>query len=123
NTRRTETERGRGAAGGPGWAEPCAKGGRRPPAHPMPFAPPPADELRKQSIPVYPAVDAAIRALALAVRCADSPPALLQLPPAAAPIARDDYWAARELMVAAGLPFPPARRGTSARDARQAAPD
>jgi acyl-CoA synthetase (NDP forming) len=102
-------------------ADACRESGRTLLVHTMHFDTPPADELRRQSIPVYTAVDAAIRALALAVRCSDSPPALLPLPRAAAPVAGDDYWAARELMVSAGLPFPPARRITSSAEARWAA--
>jgi acyl-CoA synthetase (NDP forming) len=82
---------------------------------------PPADELRRQGIPVYPSIDAAIGALALATRWSALRPALPCLPAAAPRVARDDYWAARELMGAAGLPFPPARRVTSAAEALRAA--
>jgi acyl-CoA synthetase (NDP forming) len=82
---------------------------------------PPADELRRQGIPVYPSIDAAIGALALATRWSAPRPALPCLPLAAPRVARDDYWAARELMVAAGLPFPPARRVTSPAEACRAA--
>jgi acyl-CoA synthetase (NDP forming) len=87
----------------------------------MHFDTPPADELRQRSIPVYHSVDAAIRALALAARWGEPPPALLALPAPAAPATRDDYWSARELMVAAGLPFPAARRVASPEEARRAA--
>jgi acyl-CoA synthetase (NDP forming) len=104
-----------------GLAAACRESGRTLLVHTMHFDTPPADELRQRSIPVYHSVDAAIRALALAARWGEPPPALLALPAPAAPATRDDYWSARELMVAAGLPFPAARRVASPEEARRAA--
>jgi acetate---CoA ligase (ADP-forming) len=80
----------------------------------------PADELRSRGIPVYASVDAAIGALALAARWSEPRRTLPALPPRARPVSRDDYWSARELMVAAGLPFPPARLVTSLVEAQKA---
>jgi len=80
----------------------------------------PADELRRRGIPVYASVDAAIGALALAARWGEPRPALPVLPSPGRPVSLEDYWSARELMASAGLPFPPARRVTSAVEALKA---
>jgi acyl-CoA synthetase (NDP forming) len=81
----------------------------------------PADELRSQGMPVYASVDAAIGALALAARWSEPRRALPVLPSPAPPVSHEDYWSARELMTAAGLPFPPAHRVTSPAEAVKAA--
>jgi acyl-CoA synthetase (NDP forming) len=82
---------------------------------------PPADELRRQGLAVFPSIDAAVSALALATRWGEPRRPLAPLPPAAPPVAGDDYWSAREWLQAAGLPFPPARRVTTAAGAQAAA--
>jgi acyl-CoA synthetase (NDP forming) len=104
-------------------AEACRESGRTLLVHTMHFDTAPADELRRQGIPVYTSVDAAIRALALAARWIEPRAAgpVPAVPPPAPPVTHDDYWSARVLMIGAGLPFPPARRVGSAAEAAQAA--
>jgi acetate---CoA ligase (ADP-forming) len=102
-------------------AEACRESGRPLVVQTMHHDTVPADELRSRGIPVFPSVDAAIGALALAARWSEPRRALPILPAPARPVSRDDYWSARELMVAAGLPFPPARRVTSPAEALEAA--
>jgi acetate---CoA ligase (ADP-forming) len=102
-------------------AEACRESGRPLVVQTMHFDTPPADELRSQGIPVYPSVEAAIAALAQAARWSEPRPSLPALPSTAPPVARDDYWSARELMTAAGLPMVPARRVTSPAEAERAA--
>ena len=102
-------------------ASACRESGRPLVVQTMHFDTPPADELRRRAIAVYPSVDAAIGALALAARWSEPRPALPALPCSAPPVSRDDYWSARELMAAAGLPFAPARRVTSLAEACRAA--
>jgi acetate---CoA ligase (ADP-forming) len=122
-SRRNEEYRRRETESATGLAQASRDSGRTLLVHTMHYDTPPADELRKHAIPVYASVDAAVRALALAARFSQSPAPLAALPPAAAPVAQDDYWSARELMGAAGLPFPRARRVASPAEAVRAAAD
>jgi acyl-CoA synthetase (NDP forming) len=102
-------------------AEACRESGRPLVVHTMHFDTPPADELRSRAIAVYPSVDAAIGALGLAARWSEPSRALPVHPSPARPVSRDDYWSARALLSAAGLPFAPAHRAASLAEARQAA--
>ncbi|HEU5433505.1 MAG TPA: CoA-binding protein, partial [Thermomicrobiales bacterium] len=69
----------------------------------------PAETLRERAIPVFAAIDDAIRALAAVAQWFAPLPAMPSLPAAAPPIEADDYWAARTWLHDAGLPTPPAR--------------
>jgi acyl-CoA synthetase (NDP forming) len=69
----------------------------------------PNDALRQREIPVFAAAEDAVLALARAVRWWSLPSGPLPLPPPAAPVAGDDYWSARTLLVEAGLPVAKAR--------------
>ena len=66
----------------------------------------PNDALRQREIPVFAAAEDAVQALARAVRWWSLPAGPLPLPPPAAPIAGDDYWSARTLLVEAGCRSP-----------------
>ena len=77
----------------------------------------PNDALRQREIPVFAAAEDAVQALARAVRWRSLPAGPLPLPPPAAPIAGDDYWSARTLLVDAGLPV--AKRPAGARGVRR----
>jgi acyl-CoA synthetase (NDP forming) len=69
----------------------------------------PNDALRRREIPVFAAAEDAVQALARAIRWWSLPAGPLPLPPPAAPVAGDDYWSARTLLVEAGLPVAKAR--------------
>jgi acyl-CoA synthetase (NDP forming) len=89
--------------------------------HTMHAASAPAAALRRGGVPVYRRIESAARALAaLAVDTPAVPPPAV--PPPAAPAAVEGYFAARELLAAAGVPFVPARRVETA-DAAHAAAD
>jgi len=74
----------------------------------------PNDALRRREIPVFAAAEDAVQALARAVGWWSLPAGPLPLPPPAAPIAGDDYWSARTLLVDAGLPVARARLAPAA---------
>jgi acyl-CoA synthetase (NDP forming) len=79
-------------------------------AHTMEAASPAAGELHERGVPVFRAVDDAARTLGLlAAGTSRLQAGVPPLPPAAAPVADDGYWTARELLRGAGLPFPDAR--------------
>ena len=78
---------------------------------------PVATLLRQAGVPVFRAAEDAVRTLAALVAAGAEPPGVPALPPSAEPVTEGGYWAARELLRAAGLPFPPARRVTSAEEA------
>ena len=99
----------------------CCASGRPLVVQTMHFDTPPAAELRRHGIPVFPSIDAAVGGLALAARWSEPRSTLPALPRPVAPASRDDYWSARQLLVAAGLPFPPARLVTSRAEALEAA--
>lgn len=77
--------------------------------HSMHFAAEPNQALRQREVPVYAAAEDAITALARAVRWHAPPAPPLPLPAPAAPAAGHDYWSARTLLAANGLPLPAAR--------------
>jgi acyl-CoA synthetase (NDP forming) len=79
-------------------------------------------ELRKAGVPVYREIEAAAWALArLADQAEQTPRGVPDLPPPADASPADDYWSARELLSAAGIPFPPAQRVLGSSEAREAA--
>jgi acyl-CoA synthetase (NDP forming) len=86
---------------------------------------PPAAALREGGVPVYATIEAAVRSLARIAalpEIASSPPELPArrgLPAGFAP----DYWGARELLAAAGIAFPEARRARTLEEAKAAARD
>ena len=78
--------------------------------------------LRAAGIPVFRALDDAVRTLALLAAGAGRPArGVPALPEPAPPVAADDHWTARELLRAAGVPFAPARRVAGADEAVAAA--
>jgi acyl-CoA synthetase (NDP forming) len=77
--------------------------------HSMHFAAMPNQYLRQREIPVYAAAEDAIDALARAVRWQVPPVMPLPLPAPAAAMTATDYWSARSLMAAYGLPVTTAR--------------
>jgi acyl-CoA synthetase (NDP forming) len=85
-------------------------------------AEPPWQALRDGGVPAFRRVGSACRALAAAAAFELAPvrptPAR---PEPAAPVASSDYFAARELLVAGGVPFPPAERVPDAAGALTAA--
>jgi acyl-CoA synthetase (NDP forming) len=90
--------------------------------HSMAHAGPAGRALRAAGVPVFADVDDAVRTLALLAAAAGRPaPRIPPLPPAAAPVAEDGYWAARELLRSAGVAFPAARRVAGADAAADAA--
>jgi acyl-CoA synthetase (NDP forming) len=82
-----------------------------------------ADVLREQGVPVYPVVEDAVWALGrLAGRGERRPEGVPELPArAAAPLPEIGYFPAREMLIAAGLPFVPAERVTTLEELRAAA--
>ncbi len=81
--------------------------------HSMYWSSPPAVELRARRVPVYRAVESAVRALA-ALADADVPhDPVPSLPPASPPLVETDYFAAREALAATGIPFAAARRAVT----------
>jgi acetate---CoA ligase (ADP-forming) len=72
--------------------------------HSMHHGAKPNDALRQREIPVFAGAEEAVQALARAVRWWSLPAGPLPLPPPAAPVAGDDYWSARTLLMEAGLP-------------------
>ena len=68
------------------------------------------DELRAAGLPLYRDVESAVAALARLVEAAAPPLGVPELPPAAAPLADEGYWAARHALEEAGLPLVAARR-------------
>ncbi|HEU0113071.1 MAG TPA: CoA-binding protein, partial [Thermomicrobiales bacterium] len=90
-------------------ADACAETGRPLLVQTMHHDSVPAETLRRRSIPVFAAIDGAIRAFAAAAHWSAPLPSLPPLPAPAAPIQADDYWTARTWLAAAGLPAPPAR--------------
>ena len=88
--------------------------------HTMAPAGPAAAVLRAAGVPVFRAAEDGIRALA-ALAADRSSPGVPALPPPAAPVPEDGYWAARGLVAGAGLAVPAGRRVTGADDAAAAA--
>jgi len=79
-------------------------------------------ELRKAGVPVYREIEAAAWALArLADQTEETARGVPDLPPPAGATPADGYWSARELLSAAGIPFPPAQRVVGRSEARVAA--
>lgn len=76
--------------------------------------------LAEAGIPVFDAVEHAVRALA-AVTGALAPSGIPPLPPPAAPVSDTGYFATRGLLAAAGVPFPAARPARTEDEARAAA--
>ena len=64
----------------------------------------PCDTLRRRGVPVFAAAEDAVQALARAVRWRNLPPAPRPSPPPGPPVTIDDYWTARTLLEAEGLP-------------------
>jgi acetate---CoA ligase (ADP-forming) len=93
------------------------RGGRPLVVHTMYPESAPAAALRERGVPVYATIDAAVTALAGVA--ATPPPAarIPPLPPREAPVAAFDYWTARRLLAAAGIPLAPAREVGSAVEA------
>ena len=90
--------------------------------HTLAPASPAAAVLRAAGIPVFRALDDAVRTLALLAAGAGRPArGVPALPEPAPPVAADDHWTARELLRAAGVPFAPARRVAGADEAVAAA--
>lgn len=83
---------------------------------------PPARALREADVPVFREVEGAVGVLALLVeqgrRLRHGVP---EPGPAAPPVEHGDYFEARDLLAGAGVPFPPARRSSTAAEARAAA--
>ena len=78
--------------------------------------------LREAGVPVYREIEAAAWALArLADQAERSPRGVPELPPPAEGPVPTGYWEARELVASAGIELPPARRVTTAEEARSAA--
>jgi acyl-CoA synthetase (NDP forming) len=88
--------------------------------HSMHPTEPASVRLRAAGVPVYGAIERAVRALAAAAPTPEAV-ALEPLPAPAAPIAGDGYEAARELLSAAGVPFAAQRTVTGAEAALAAA--
>jgi acyl-CoA synthetase (NDP forming) len=80
----------------------------------------PALALREAGVPVYREIGAAVQALARAAE-QPAPSGVPELPEPADPVSGLGYFEARELLAAAGVPFPAARRVSSADDAVAAA--
>src|SRR5580765_8016232 len=83
----------------------------------------PAVALREAGVPVYATVEAAVRSLERLAGRAEERVRLSDLPePRDPPDAFvPDYWGARDLLAAAGIPFADARRVRSLAEARAAA--
>jgi acyl-CoA synthetase (NDP forming) len=92
-------------------------------AHTMYARSPAAAALRAGGVPVYREIEAAARTLARLAAWGERPPGgVPSMPPrAAAVVAETGYLAARELLVEAGVRFPPARRAETAAEAKHAA--
>jgi acyl-CoA synthetase (NDP forming) len=89
--------------------------------HSMYWDSPPARALRREGVPVYRAVEAAVDALAaLAADTAPRSP-LPTLPPSEPPLADAGYAKAREALAAAGVPFAASRVVRTAEEARTTA--
>ncbi|MEV6791146.1 acetate--CoA ligase family protein [Streptomyces sp. NPDC051320] len=82
---------------------------------------PAADELRRQGLPVFRAVEDAARSLGLLARHALPAHPPKALPDPAPRVPDDGYWTARELVRAAGVSFPDARLVHTADEAVRAA--
>jgi acyl-CoA synthetase (NDP forming) len=81
-----------------------------------------ADALREGRVPVYRDLEGALAAIAALVRAGSArPDGVAELPPPAAPVEATGYWAARELLEAAGIEFVRARRAQSREEALAAA--
>lgn len=83
---------------------------------------PAATELRRGGVPVFSTVEQATRALGRHARHASHPsPTLQPIPLPRPPVTGSDYWAARELLRSAGVPFPDARLASNAGEVAPAA--
>lgn len=90
--------------------------------HTMYWRAPSAWRLREGGIPVFRDVGAAVDALVrLVERSERSPRPVPELPEPAAPVSETGYFASRELLAGAGVPFVEARRVTTWEEARAAA--
>jgi acetate---CoA ligase (ADP-forming) len=78
-----------------------------------------AGALEAGGIPVFDAAEDAVAALA-ALKGRPTPEPV-PMPDAAPPVAADDYWSARKLIVGAGVPFPAARVARTVKESVQAA--
>jgi acyl-CoA synthetase (NDP forming) len=76
--------------------------------------------LAEAGVPVFDAIEHAVRALA-AVTGVRAPSGIAPLPPPAPPLSDTGYFTTRELLGAAGVPFPAARQVRTEDDARAAA--
>jgi acetate---CoA ligase (ADP-forming) len=74
--------------------------------HSMNYDSEPAKRLRDHQIPVFWSADGAVRSLSMAVQWWDPVHDLPQLPEPDTPLTCESYWAARQLMIDAGVPFP-----------------
>lgn len=82
----------------------------------------PARALRKGGVPVYRDIEAVIATLAALVEQELRPAAgVAEVGAAARPVRGGGYFEARELLAEGGVPFTPARRATTAAEAREAA--
>ena len=105
-----------------GMARVTAETGRPLVVHTMYWRSDPAAALRRAGVPVFREIEAAASALARLAESVDRPPrGIPDLPPARDGAVREGYWEARELLVAAGVPFAEARLVTDAREAGAAA--
>jgi len=81
-----------------------------------------AGALRAAGVPVFRAAEDGVRALATLAAAADRlPPRVPSLPPPAAPVREEGYWAARALLADAGVAMPAAQRVTTGDQAAAAA--
>ena len=82
----------------------------------------PARALREGGVPVYRDIEAVVMTLAALVEQELRPPrGVAEVGEAATPVQGDGYFDARELLVAGGVPFTPARRATTTAEACEAA--
>jgi acyl-CoA synthetase (NDP forming) len=103
-----------------GLARASAEAGRPVVVQTMHWQTPPAEALRDGGVAVYRDIESALRALA-AVATAPSPRGVPDLPRSRERVSSTDYFAARELLAAGGVPFVEAQRVSTADEALAAA--
>lgn len=101
-------------------AQAAQRSGRTLAVHTMYPASQPASVLRAGGVPAYRTIEGAVRSVAAVIPPRDQP-AVPTVPPARPPVTGTDYWTSRDLLAAAGVPFPAARQVRSRAEVAAAA--